>query len=41
VRGDPAARIADVEEVEIVFKDGVGYDRKKLLAAAKGLYGEY
>lgn len=24
VKGDPAARIADIENVEIVFKDGVG-----------------
>lgn len=41
VRGDPAAHIADIENVEIVFKDGVGYDPKKLLDAAKGHYGEY
>ncbi len=41
VKGDPAAQIADIEKVEIVFKDGVGYDPKKLLDAAKGHYGEY
>jgi imidazolonepropionase-like amidohydrolase len=41
VKGDPAARIADIENVEIVFKDGVGYDTNKLLAAVKGRYGEY
>jgi imidazolonepropionase-like amidohydrolase len=41
VKGDPAARIADVESVEIVFKDGVGYDPQKLLDAVKGHYGEY
>jgi imidazolonepropionase-like amidohydrolase len=41
VKGDPAARIADIENVEIVFKDGVGYDRQKLLDAVKGHYGEY
>jgi imidazolonepropionase-like amidohydrolase len=41
VRGDPAARIADIENVEIVFKDGVGYDTKKLLESVKGRYGEY
>jgi hypothetical protein len=41
VKGDPAARIADVENVEIVFKDGVGYDPAKLRASAKGHYGEY
>ena len=41
VKGDPAARIADIENVEIVFKDGVGYDIAKLLASVKGRYGEY
>ncbi|HEV2718800.1 MAG TPA: amidohydrolase family protein [Thermoanaerobaculia bacterium] len=41
VKGDPAARIADIENVEIVFKDGVGYDPQKLLDSAKGHYGEY
>lgn len=41
LRGDPAARIADVERVELVLKDGVVYDRQKLLEAARGLYGAY
>jgi imidazolonepropionase-like amidohydrolase len=41
VRGDPATRIADVENVEMVLKDGVVYDRQKLLGAVKGKYGEY
>jgi imidazolonepropionase-like amidohydrolase len=41
MKGDPATRIADVENVEIVFKDGVGYDTKKLLDSVKGHYGEY
>jgi imidazolonepropionase-like amidohydrolase len=40
-KGDPAARIRDIENVEIVFKDGVGYDSAKLRASAKGRYGEY
>jgi imidazolonepropionase-like amidohydrolase len=39
--GDPAAHITDIENVEIVFKDGVGYDTKKLLDSVKGHYGEY
>ena len=26
VKGNPAAKISDIENVEIVFKDGVGYD---------------
>jgi hypothetical protein len=41
VKGNPAARISDVENVEIVFKDGVGYDSAKLLESVKGRYGEY
>jgi imidazolonepropionase-like amidohydrolase len=41
IKGDPATRIADVENVEIVFKDGVGYDSAKLLESVKGAYGEY
>ena len=41
VKGDPAAHIMDIENVEIVFKDGVGYDTAKLLEAVTGHYGEY
>ena len=41
IKGDPSTRIADIENVEIVFKDGVGYDTARLLDAAKGHYGEY
>ena len=41
VKGDPATRITDIENVEIVFKDGAGYDTQKLLASAKGRYGEF
>ena len=41
VKGDPAARIADIENVALVFKDGVGYDSAKLLDSVKGRYGEY
>jgi imidazolonepropionase-like amidohydrolase len=41
VKGNPAERIADVENVEIVFKDGVGYDSQKLLESVMGRYGEY
>jgi len=41
VRGDPATHIADIENVAIVFKDGVGYDVNKLLASVKDRYGEY
>ena len=41
MKGDPSKRIADIENVEIVFKDGVGYDSQKLLDSVKGRYGEY
>jgi imidazolonepropionase-like amidohydrolase len=41
VKGDPAARINDIENVEIVFQDGLGYDAKKLLESVRGRYGEY
>jgi len=41
MKGDPATRIADIENVELVFKDGVGYDPEKLLDSVKGRYGEY
>jgi len=41
LKGDPAVRISDVENVQIVFKDGVGYDPAKLRDSVKGHYGEY
>ncbi len=41
VRGDPSRNIADIENVEIIFKDGVGYDSAALLASVKGRYGQY
>lgn len=34
VKGDPATRIEDIEHVEIVFKDGAGYDTRTLLDSA-------
>ncbi len=39
VRGDPSANIADVKQVETVFKDGVGYDSARLFASVKGTVG--
>ena len=41
IKGDPATHIADIENVEIEFQDGVGYDTRKLLDSVKGRYGEY
>jgi Amidohydrolase family len=41
VKGNPAANINDVENVVVVFKDGVGYDSAKLIQSVKGRFGEY
>jgi imidazolonepropionase-like amidohydrolase len=41
IKGDPSKRISDIENVEIVFKDGVGYDPQKLLNSVRGRYGQY
>jgi enamidase len=39
VEGDPSTDIADLNNVEIVFKDGIGYDSAKLIDSAKGSVG--
>jgi imidazolonepropionase-like amidohydrolase len=39
VKGNPAANISDIENVEIVFKDGVGYNSEKLIQSVQGLVG--
>jgi imidazolonepropionase-like amidohydrolase len=39
IKGDPSTNIADVEQVETVFKDGVGYDSGKLIASVRGHVG--
>src|SRR5687768_16299175 len=39
VNGNPATNITDIEKVEIVFKDGVGYDTEKLIQSVQGLVG--
>jgi imidazolonepropionase-like amidohydrolase len=39
VTGDPSKNISDIEKVQIVFKDGVGYDPAKLTESARGLVG--
>jgi imidazolonepropionase-like amidohydrolase len=41
INGNPAANINDIEKVEIVFKDGIGYDSAKLFDSIKGRYGQY
>jgi imidazolonepropionase-like amidohydrolase len=39
VKGDPSTKIEDIENAEVVFKDGVGWDSKKLIDSTKGLVG--
>src|ERR1700693_3655812 len=39
IAGNPAERIDDVEKVETVFKDGVGFDPGKLTQSVVGLVG--
>ncbi len=39
LKGDPSQRIADVENVELVFKDGVAYDPTKLINSVRGMVG--
>jgi len=39
VHGDPSTTINDIEKVEIVFKDGIGYDPAKLLESVRGIVG--
>lgn len=41
VNGDPSKDIGDIEKVMVVFKDGVGYDSRKLLDSVRGRYGRY
>jgi imidazolonepropionase-like amidohydrolase len=39
IKGDPSSNIADIEKVEVVFKDGVGYDSAKLIASVRESVG--
>jgi hypothetical protein len=39
VKGDPSRKISDIENVEMVFKDGVGYDPARLVKDANGWVG--
>lgn len=41
VRGDPSARIQDIESVEWVFRKGVGYDPEALIESVRGRVGLY
>lgn len=39
IDGDPSSNISDIRNVELVFKQGVGYDPAKLIASVKGKVG--
>jgi imidazolonepropionase-like amidohydrolase len=39
IKGDPSKRIEDIENVEMVFKDGTGYDSAKLIESVRGVVG--
>ena len=39
MQGNPAAKISDVRNVKLVFKDGVGYDPDKLIRSVNGTVG--
>jgi imidazolonepropionase-like amidohydrolase len=41
IKGDPSTRVEDIENTEIVFKDGVGYDSQALIRSVAGRFGEY
>jgi imidazolonepropionase-like amidohydrolase len=39
IGGNPTANISDIRKVEMVFKQGVGYDPAKLIESVKGKVG--
>ncbi len=39
IKGDPSKDIEDIENVETVFKDGIGYDSNKLIDSVRGQVG--
>jgi len=39
IKGDPSKKIEDIENVETVFKDGIGYDSDKLIQSVRGIVG--
>jgi hypothetical protein len=41
VRGNPSLHIGDIRNVEMVMKEGVGYDPAALMASAAGAVGAY
>jgi enamidase len=41
IAGDPTTRIEDIRKVELVFKQGVGYDPVRLIGSVKGRVGVF
>ncbi len=39
IKGDPSENIEEIENIETVFKAGIGYDSKKLIDSARGQVG--
>jgi imidazolonepropionase-like amidohydrolase len=39
IKGDPTKSIDDIENVETVFRNGIGYDSKKLISSVRGQVG--
>jgi imidazolonepropionase-like amidohydrolase len=39
IEGDPSRNIEDIENVETVFKAGIGYDSAKLIESVRGQVG--
>ncbi len=39
VRGDPSVTVADMRQVELVFRQGIGFDPAKLIASVSGRVG--
>jgi imidazolonepropionase-like amidohydrolase len=40
ISGNPAQNIQDIENVQTVFKDGIGFDSAKLIQSVQGLVGQ-
>src|SRR5260370_497806 len=39
IKGDPSQKIEDIENAEIVFKNGIGYDSARLIESVRGIAG--
>lgn len=41
VKGDPSSHINDIENVELVFRDGLGFNSARLSESVRGRFGLY